>query len=165
MRQYGLEPDDLARMVNVAGRKMTPKLEGTVSDTLMYILETSKKPRTHPRIADAIATVCHATPEQRDSIVDERHRGTRGNSKKRTTNASVENARRKAGCDDRRKRQGDMQIQQHSGSVKGKQNCDQDDWRNLQAQAEKRIGQIQIYVSVRGRMGSNERQAATTGHR
>lgn len=74
-RQYGLEPDDLARMVNVAGRKMIPKLEGTVSDTLIYILETSKKPRTHPRIADAIATVCRATPEQRDSIVDERHRG------------------------------------------------------------------------------------------
>lgn len=74
-RQYGLEADDLARMVNVAGRKMVPKLEGTVSDTLIYILETSKKPRTHPRIADAIATVCHATPEQRDSIVDEKHRG------------------------------------------------------------------------------------------
>lgn len=74
-RQYGLEADDLARMVNVVGRKMTPKLEGTVSDTLIYILETSKKPRTHPRIADAIATVCHATLEQRDSIVDERHRG------------------------------------------------------------------------------------------
>lgn len=74
-KQYGLEPDDLARMVNVAGRKMIPKLEGTVSDTLIYILETSKNPRTHPRIADAIATVCHATPEQRDSIVDEKHRG------------------------------------------------------------------------------------------
>ena len=74
-RQYGLEAEDIARMVNVVGRKMVPKLEGTVSDTLIYILETSKKPRTHPRIADAIATVCHATQEQRDSIVDEKHRG------------------------------------------------------------------------------------------
>ena len=75
-KQYGLEVDDMARRVNLAGRKMVPPLEGTVTDTLIHILEISKVPRTHPRIADAIAMACKATPEQRDSIVAEKHRGT-----------------------------------------------------------------------------------------
>ena len=71
----GLELDEFARRVNIVGRKMNPPLWGTVTDTLIYKLERSKTPRTHPRIANAIATVCGATSEQRDSIVDERHRG------------------------------------------------------------------------------------------
>lgn len=75
-KQYGLELDDMARRVNVAGRKLVPPLEGTVTDMLIHILEVSKVPRTHPRIADAIAMACKATAEQRDSIVDEKHRGT-----------------------------------------------------------------------------------------
>ena len=75
-KKYGLEVDDMARRVNLAGRKLVPPLEGTVTDTLIHILEISKVPRTHPRIADAIAMACKATPEQRDSIVDEKHRGT-----------------------------------------------------------------------------------------
>lgn len=75
-KAYGLELDDLARRVNVAGRKMEPRLCCTVTDTLIYVLERSKTPRTHPRIADAIAIACKATAEQRDSIVDEKHRGT-----------------------------------------------------------------------------------------
>ena len=74
--KYGLELDDMARRVNVAGRKMRPRLPCTVTDTLIHILECSKTPRTHPRIADAIAIACGATAEQRDSIVDEKHRGT-----------------------------------------------------------------------------------------
>ena len=74
--KYGLELDDMARRVNVAGRKMRPRLPCTVTDTLIHILERSKTPRTHPRIADAIAIACGATAEQRDSIVDEKHRGT-----------------------------------------------------------------------------------------
>ena len=74
--KYGLELDDMARRVNVAGRKMRPRLTCTVTDTLIHILERSKTPRTHPRIADAIAIACGATAEQRDSIVDEKHRGT-----------------------------------------------------------------------------------------
>lgn len=72
----GLELDDFARRVNWVGRKMNPPLWGTVSDTLIHFLERSSSPRTHPRIADAIATACHATPEQRDTIVDKEHRGT-----------------------------------------------------------------------------------------
>ena len=72
----GLELDDFARRVNIVGKKMTPRLVCTVSDTLIHILERSKNPRTHPRIADAIATTCGATAEQRDSIVDEKWRGT-----------------------------------------------------------------------------------------
>ena len=72
----GLELDDFARRVNQIGRKMRPPLRGTVSDTLIYMLERAKVPRTHPRIAAAIATVCRATPEQYDSIVSDAHRGT-----------------------------------------------------------------------------------------
>ena len=47
-----------------------------MTDNLIHIIEISKKPRTQPLIADAIAVACGATREQRDSIVDERHRGT-----------------------------------------------------------------------------------------
>lgn len=71
----GLELDEFARRVNIVGRKMNPPLEGTVSDTLIHILERSREPRTNPRIANAIAMVCGATAEQRDSIVAEKHRG------------------------------------------------------------------------------------------
>ena len=74
--KYGLELDDLARRVNIAGKKLEPRLCCTVTDTLIHVLERSKVPRTHPRIADAIAIACKATAEQRDSIVDEKHRGT-----------------------------------------------------------------------------------------
>lgn len=71
-----LELDEFARRVNQVGRKMRPPLRGTVSDTLIYMLERAKVPRTHPRIAAAIATVCRATPEQYDSIVADVHKGT-----------------------------------------------------------------------------------------
>lgn len=71
-----LELDEFARRVNHVGRRMRPPLMGTVSDTLVHMLERSKTPRTHPRIADAIAAVCGATEEQRDSIVDKKHHGT-----------------------------------------------------------------------------------------
>lgn len=75
-KQKGIELDEFARLVNIAGRRMKPPLEGVVSDTLIHTLERMRTPRTHPRIADAIATVCGATQEQRDSIVDARHKGT-----------------------------------------------------------------------------------------
>lgn len=71
-----LELDEFARRVNQVGRRMKPPLWGTVADTLIYALERNKVPRTHPRIADAIAAVCGATEEQRDSIVDKKHHGT-----------------------------------------------------------------------------------------
>ena len=74
---HGIELDEFARMVNRVGRQMNPPLIGCVSDTLIYLLEVSPTPRTHPRIADAIAYVCGATDEQRDSIVDKTHKGTR----------------------------------------------------------------------------------------
>lgn len=71
-----LELDEFARRVNQVGRKMRPPLYGTVTDTLIHVIECSRTPRTHPRIADAIAAVCGATEEQRDSIVDKSHHGT-----------------------------------------------------------------------------------------
>ena len=71
-----LELDEFARRVNQVGRHMKPPLWGTVTDTLIYAIERNKVPRTHPRIADAIAAVCGATEEQRDSIVDKKHHGT-----------------------------------------------------------------------------------------
>lgn len=74
-KRNNLELDEFARRVNIVGRHMEPPLIGTVTDTLIHILEVSKVPRTHPRIANAIATVCGATAEQRDSIVDESHAG------------------------------------------------------------------------------------------
>ena len=72
---HGLELDDLARKVNTIGREIHYPWYCTVTDTLIHILERSKVPRTHPIIADAIAAACEATQEQRDSIVDEKHRG------------------------------------------------------------------------------------------
>ena len=75
-QRNGLELDDLARKVNAVGRELHPPWDFTVTDMLIHILEISKTPRTHPLIANAIAVACEATREQRDSIVDERHRGT-----------------------------------------------------------------------------------------
>ena len=70
-----LELDDFARRVNHVGRKIHSPWYCTVTDQLIHILEISKEPRTQPDIADAIATVCGATQEQRDSIVAPQHRG------------------------------------------------------------------------------------------
>lgn len=77
IREYrtkqGLELDDFARAVNRYGRKMNPPLTCTITDTLMHMLEIGAV--THPMIANAIAEYCEATPEQRDMIVAEIHRG------------------------------------------------------------------------------------------
>ena len=74
-REHNLELDEFARLVNAVGREIHSPWYGTVTDELVYTLETRKNAKTHPHFADAIAVVCKATPEQRDSIVAEKHRG------------------------------------------------------------------------------------------
>ena len=72
----GLELYELAEKVNKYRREYDPFSCGIVSDQLLHILERSRNAVTHPRIANAIAEVCGATPEQRDMIVHKIHRGT-----------------------------------------------------------------------------------------
>ena len=77
---HGLDVDELARRVRmVADTKAMRRgrdFPVNCSAELIYKLETSATPRTHPHIADVIAAACGATAEQRDSIVDKSHRGT-----------------------------------------------------------------------------------------
>lgn len=61
-RAHGLEWFELAWMCDCG-------------EFLLYMIDRCKWV-THPVIADRIAEVCGATPEQRDQIVPERHRGT-----------------------------------------------------------------------------------------
>lgn len=74
--RMGLELDDLAKVVNLYRRYEKQTINGVVSDKLIHILEVCDDTVTQPVLADAIAAVCGATREQRDSIVDERYRGT-----------------------------------------------------------------------------------------
>lgn len=46
------------------------------SEYLIWILMNEANAKTHPEFADAIADFTKATPQQRDSIVAEKHRGT-----------------------------------------------------------------------------------------
>lgn len=66
---------EFARMLRKLGARMRPERPIVCSETLIWILERMKKAVTHPNIANLIATACGATPEQRDMIVAERHRG------------------------------------------------------------------------------------------
>lgn len=73
---HGMELDDFARAVNRYGhRRMIPRMVCTITDTLVHMLESDKNCVTHPVIANAIAEYCGATPQQRDMIVAEVHRG------------------------------------------------------------------------------------------
>lgn len=72
---HGMELDEFARAVNAYGRKMVPPLVCTITDELIHMLERVKGCVTHPIIANAIAEYCWATPDQRDVIVAEIHRG------------------------------------------------------------------------------------------
>lgn len=72
----GIERHEFARRVRVIGAHRRPHRPIGCSEELVWLLERAKVPRTHPRIADLIAEACGATPEERDMIVDERHRGT-----------------------------------------------------------------------------------------
>jgi len=65
---------DLARAVTILGAREEPA-PIWCSETTIHALEVVKGYITHPKIADLIATVCRATPEQRDMIVHEKHRG------------------------------------------------------------------------------------------
>ena len=47
-----------------------------VSEHLLWILQNQHGGVTHPKIADRIADFIGSTPEERDSIVHKRHRGT-----------------------------------------------------------------------------------------
>lgn len=71
-----LELDEFARVVNTYRRLAKMPVNGIVSNTLVHILEVDDRTVTHPNLANAIAAVCGATPEQRDSIVAEEYRGT-----------------------------------------------------------------------------------------
>ena len=79
LRQFrqsvGLELDEFARVVNTYRRLAQQPVNGIVSNTLIHILEVDEKAVTHPNLANAIATVCGATAEQRDRIVAKEHRG------------------------------------------------------------------------------------------
>lgn len=50
--------------------------ETEISEHLMWILQNQRGGVTHPKLADRIADYVGATPEERDSIVHKRHRGT-----------------------------------------------------------------------------------------
>lgn len=72
--QYGLTLEQLGGLIRRAGRRKDPEL--SVSDTLLYMLETDPKCRTVPKLADLIAEVCGATARQRDALVLPKYRGT-----------------------------------------------------------------------------------------
>ena len=73
--KYNLERDEFARRVRVLGARRRPERPIGCSEALVYLLERSGRPLTHPTIADLLADACGATPEQRDSIVHKKWRG------------------------------------------------------------------------------------------
>lgn len=70
----GLELYQLQQRVNSYIHKMSNPIEATISGELIHMLEVDKNAVTHPRIANAIAIMCDATPEQRDMIVADVHK-------------------------------------------------------------------------------------------
>lgn len=70
-----LELWQFQQRVNEYRRHLKEPAYGTVSAELIHMLEVDKNAVTHPKIANAIAVLCEATPKQRDMIVAERHRG------------------------------------------------------------------------------------------
>ena len=73
--KYGLERDEFARRVRVLGARKRPERPIGCTEALVYMLERSSRPITHPNIADLLAEACGATAEQRDSIVAKKWRG------------------------------------------------------------------------------------------
>lgn len=69
-----LELWQFQQRVNTYGQNIEKPFFGVISADLIHMLEVDKNAVTHPRIADAIATLCNATPEQRDMIVAECHK-------------------------------------------------------------------------------------------
>jgi len=72
--RMGLELDELAKAVNMYRRFTKQRINGVVSDVLIHTLEVDDKAITHPVLANAIAVVCGATREERNSIVAEHNR-------------------------------------------------------------------------------------------
>ena len=70
-----LELWQFQQRVNEYGKRLKEPFYGTISAQLIHMLEVDKNAVTHPRIANAIATLCEATPNQRDLIVAEPHKG------------------------------------------------------------------------------------------
>lgn len=70
----GLSRREMAKMVRVPGTISNPNKEIGCSETLIAILEGGGI--THPAIANRIAEVTGATPEQRDMLVHKMHKGT-----------------------------------------------------------------------------------------
>ena len=73
IREYrehmGLELFEFARIVNMYRRYAQLQMNGIISDKLIHMLEVDEMAITHPVLANAIATVCGATQEQRNGIV------------------------------------------------------------------------------------------------
>lgn len=67
--RMGLSLEELARTVNKYRQFTKQTIFGYVSAKLIYLLEVDDKTVTQPVLADAIAAVCGATREQRNSIL------------------------------------------------------------------------------------------------
>lgn len=72
--RYDMTELEFAQALSDAGARLKQPVR--VSEPLLHLLEVRKGAVTHPKIADLIATVCGATPRERDMIVAEPHRGT-----------------------------------------------------------------------------------------
>ena len=70
----GMTLEELGGVIRYYGKRRKPALR--VSDTLLEWLEGVPGYRTVPALADLIAEVCGATPQQRDELVLEKYRGT-----------------------------------------------------------------------------------------
>ena len=73
--RYNLERHEFARRVRVLGARKRPGRPIGCSESLVYLLERSSKPVTHPNIADLLAEACGASAEEWDSIVRPKWRG------------------------------------------------------------------------------------------
>ena len=73
--RYNLDRYEFARRVRVLGARKRPDRPIGCTEALVYMLERSSRPVTHPTIANLLAEACGATAEQRDEIVPKKYRG------------------------------------------------------------------------------------------
>ncbi|MBO7670941.1 MAG: hypothetical protein J6S60_10170 [Oscillospiraceae bacterium] len=73
LRREGLELDELGAAIRRVGYALQPPIG--CSDGLLYRLQIDKNFRTHPKIANLIASVCGITAEERDQMVPDKYRG------------------------------------------------------------------------------------------
>lgn len=74
-KSRNLELYELQQLVNDQLHRRFPWCEFHISEKLIYLLEHTPEPKTHPIIATVIADVCHATPEQFNEIVHPKRQG------------------------------------------------------------------------------------------